>query len=221
VEKTHTIYHVLPAAGKPAAPISEDRRTKKVVDFRETIAEGRPGPDVQREADRLMLAEHAPPGAIVDEDMNIVQVRGHTAPYLELSPGEPTRSLLKMAREGLIAGLGKAFKPPDKERRSQRRLRIEGSGQLTEVAITVIRSRLVLPKPISGPVQDCRANGAGDEHKPSNEGAARLRRELAATKVPASIVGRPTLEELGGERRGAGRQRELKPRRRAESAKKN
>ncbi len=57
-----------------------------------------------------MLAEHAPPGAVIDDEMNIVQVRGRTAPYLELSPGEPTQNLLKLAREGLIAGLGKAIR---------------------------------------------------------------------------------------------------------------
>ena len=79
------------------------------MDRRERIAEGRAGPDVLREADRLVLAEHGPPGAIVDGDMNIVQVRGRTAPYLELSPGEPTQNLLKLAREGLMAGLGKAM----------------------------------------------------------------------------------------------------------------
>jgi two-component system, chemotaxis family, CheB/CheR fusion protein len=48
---------------------------------------------VLREADRLALAEHGPPGVIVDDEMNIVQVRGRTAPYLELSPGEPTQNL--------------------------------------------------------------------------------------------------------------------------------
>jgi two-component system CheB/CheR fusion protein len=191
VEKTHTIYRVLPAASKPAAPISEDRRAKNGVDLRERIAADRVGPDVQREADRLMLAEHAPPGAIVDDDMNIVQVRGHTAPYLELSPGEPSHSLLKMAREGLIAGLGKAFQTARqrKDVAKEDGLRIDGSGQLTEVTITVIPLRgssssqeryfLVL-------FEDAEPNGVpATKHEPSThdkDGTTRLRRELAASR---------------------------------------
>ncbi len=50
------------------------------------------------------------PAPSIDDEMNIVQVRGRTAPYLELSPGEPSQNLLKLAREGLIAGIGKAIR---------------------------------------------------------------------------------------------------------------
>ncbi len=123
--------------------------------------------------------------------MNIVQVRGHTAPYLELSPGEPTHSLLKMAREGLVAGLGKAFQTARQRNAVAKEdgMRIEGSGQLTEVTITVIPLRgsssvkkqyfLVLFK-------DAEPNGGpATKHKPSTHDkdvTARLRRELAATK---------------------------------------
>ena len=208
VEKTHKIYRVRPAAGKPAPPMSEGRRAEGRVDLRERIAEGRAGPDVQREADRLVLAEHGPPGAIVDDDMNIVQVRGHTAPYLELSPGEPTHNLLKMAREGLIAGLGKAIRTARQTNAAAKEdgFRIEGSGQLKEVAIKVIPFRgsssskeryfLVL-------FEDAEPNGGPTaKHKPSthdNAGSARLRRELAATKeYLQSIVDdkATTLEEL-------------------------
>ena len=140
VEKTHKIYCMRPAASTPAPPLSEGRRAEGRVDLRERIAEGRAGPDVQREADRLVLAEHGPPGAIIDDDMNIVQVRGHTAPYLELSPGEPTQNLLKMAREGLIAGLGKAIRTARQTNAAAKEdgFRIEDGGQLKEVTIKVI-----------------------------------------------------------------------------------
>ncbi|MEN6607468.1 MAG: ATP-binding protein, partial [Bryobacteraceae bacterium] len=142
-------------------------------------------------ADRLMLAEHAPPGAIVDEEMNIVQVRGHTAPYLELSPGEPTHSLLKMTREGLVAGLGKAFQTARQRNAvvTEDGMRIEGSGQLTEVTITVIPLRgssSVKKRYFLVLFEDAEPNG-GPSTKPTpsirdKDGTARLRRELAATK---------------------------------------
>jgi two-component system CheB/CheR fusion protein len=208
VQKNHKIYCILPAADKPAPRLSEGRRAEGRLDRRERIAEGRAGPDVLREADRLVLAEHGPPGAIIDDDMNILQVRGRTAPYLELSPGEPTQNLLKLAREGLIAGLGKAIRAARQTNAITHEdgFRIEGSGRLKEVAIKVIPFRglssskerhfLVL-------FEDAGPNGGPRAmRKPATEdngGSARLRRELVATKeYLRSIVedNASTLEQL-------------------------
>jgi two-component system CheB/CheR fusion protein len=206
VEKTHQIYCWRPAASTPAPPPREDRGAEGRVDLRDRIAAGRDGLDVQREADRLVLAEHAPPGAIIDDEMNIVQVRGRTAPYLELSPGEPTRNLLKMAREGLIAGLGKAIRTARQTNAEAKEdgFRIEG-GQLIEVAIKVFpftgssvsqeRYFLVL-------FEDTQRNNGRAAHEPpahDNRESARLRRELAATReYLQSIIDDKanTLEEL-------------------------
>jgi len=208
VEKSHKIYAVRPAASKPTPPPGGDRRAEDRVDLRERIAEGRAGLDLQKEADRLVLAEHGPPGAIIDDDMNIVQVRGHTAPYLELSPGEPTHNLLKLAREGLIAGLGKAIRTAKQTNAIAKEggFRIEDSGQLKEVAIKVIpftvassseeRYFLVL-------FEDAERNGARRAKQKSSAHDAResvrLRHELARTKeYMQSIVDdkATTLEEL-------------------------
>jgi two-component system CheB/CheR fusion protein len=208
VEKAHRIYCMRPAADKPAPRLSEGRRAEGRVDLRQRIAEGRAGPDVLREADRLVLAEHGPPGAIIDDDLNIVQVRGRTAPYLELSPGEPTQNLLKLACEGLIAGLGTAIRTARQTNAISQEsgFRIEGSGRLIEVTIRVIPFRgsssskerhfLVL-------FEDAGPNGGPRAiHKPAiedNSGSAQLRRELVATKeYLRSIVedNATTLEEL-------------------------
>ncbi|MGA2771017.1 MAG: chemotaxis protein CheB [Bryobacteraceae bacterium] len=208
VEKTHKIYCIQPAASPPAPRLSEGRRAEGRVEIRERIAEGRAGPDVLREADRLVLAEHGPPGAVIDDEMNIVQVRGRTAPYLELSPGEPTRNLLKLAREGLIAGLGKAIGAARRTSATAKEdgFRIEDDGQLKDVAIKVTPFRgtstseeryfLVL-------FEDAEPNGsprAIDEPAIEDHvGSARLRRELVATKeYLQSIVedNATTLEEL-------------------------
>ena len=207
VDRTHRIYCMRPAASTPALPLSDGRRTAGRMDLRERIAEGRAGPDVLREADRLVLAEHGPPGAIIDDEMNIVQVRGRTAPYLELSPGEPTQNLLKMACEGLIAGLGKAIRTARRTKVAAKEdgFRIEDDGRLMDVTIKVIpftgssskqRYFLVL-------FEDAEPNGGPKAmHKPAiqdNGGSARLRRELVATKeYLQSIVqdNASTLEEL-------------------------
>ena len=65
--------------------------------------------DVQKAAERMLLAQYAPAGVIVDDALNVVHVRGDTGPYLHLAPGEPTYNLLRMAREGLVVGLRTAF----------------------------------------------------------------------------------------------------------------
>jgi two-component system CheB/CheR fusion protein len=208
VEKTHKIYGTQPASSPPAPRLSEGRRAEGRVDRREGMAGGQAEPDVVREADRLVLAEHGPPGAVIDDEMNIVQVRGRTAPYLELSPGTPTRNLLKLAREGLIAGLGKAIGNARRTNgpANEAGFRIEPDGRLQDVAIQVIpfkgsptsaeRYFLVLfedaaPSRGPRPTQKLAIADHGDSD--------RLRRELIATKeFLQSIVeeNATTLEEL-------------------------
>jgi two-component system, chemotaxis family, CheB/CheR fusion protein len=208
VENTHKIYCMGPAADKPVPRPSERRRVEGRVSLQQRIAEGRAGPDVLREADRLVLAQHGPPGAIIDDDMNIVQVRGRTAPYLELSPGEPTQNILKLAREGLIAGLGKAIQAARQTNAVAREngFRIEDDGGLKDVTITVIsfsaspsskeRYLLVLFEDAAA------AGGPGAIEKPAIRDAvdsSRLYRELVATKEYLQSVvedNAATLEEL-------------------------
>ena len=59
--------------------------------------------DVQREADRVLLARYAPVGVVADETMTVLQFRGRTAPYLEPAPGMASLDLFRMLREGLLA----------------------------------------------------------------------------------------------------------------------
>jgi two-component system CheB/CheR fusion protein len=65
--------------------------------------------DFQKSADAVLLAEYAPPGVVVNEQMDIVQFRGATGAWLEPSPGRPSLNLLKMAREGLAFELRNAL----------------------------------------------------------------------------------------------------------------
>ena len=208
VEKSHKIYRTLPAEDKETPRLSEERRAEGRVGLRRGIADGRVGQEVLREADRQVLAEYGPPGAIIDDDLDIVQIRGRTAPYLELSRGEPTQNLLRLAREGLIAGLGKAIQTARQTNAVAQKdgFRIEEGGQLRDVTIRVIPFRgspssdqryfLVLFEE-AGPKGSPKAI---DEPAIEDNGASgRLRRELEATKdYLQSIVedNATTLEEL-------------------------
>jgi two-component system CheB/CheR fusion protein len=65
--------------------------------------------DVQKEADRILLARYAPVGVVVDESMTVLQFRGRTSAYLEPPPGLATLDLFRMLREGLLAEMRSAM----------------------------------------------------------------------------------------------------------------
>ncbi len=169
----------------PRLPDTKAAEPKAAWSLREGIAEGRTGM-YMREADRLVLAEYAPPGAVIDDAMNIVQVRGRTAPYLELSPGEPNQNLLKMVREGLIAGLGKAIRTARRSnavRQGGTACGSRGSGQFNEVTIKVIPFResssskqryfLILFEDTGAGPKPASTQGATTKHKtPKRDGEA-------------------------------------------------
>jgi two-component system, chemotaxis family, CheB/CheR fusion protein len=191
VENAHQIYRMRSTAGTPSLPLREGGLAENRVAVREKAVDRRTGPEVVREADRLVLAEHGPPGAIIDSGLNIVQVRGRTTLYLELSPGAPTQNLLKLAREGLIAGLGKAIRTARKTNApaKEKGFRVEDSGGLKDVAIKVIPFRggpateepyfLVLFEE-SAPKAAAKARRTPAVLDPG--GSLRLRRELVATR---------------------------------------
>jgi two-component system CheB/CheR fusion protein len=58
--------------------------------------------ELQREADRLLLARYVPPAVLINEHLEILQTRGRTASFLELPSGKASLNLLKMARPGLL-----------------------------------------------------------------------------------------------------------------------
>ena len=65
--------------------------------------------DFQRSADEMVIARYSPPGVVVNEEMEIVQIRGLTGDWLEPSPGKPSLNVLKMVRQGLAFELRNAL----------------------------------------------------------------------------------------------------------------
>ncbi len=64
--------------------------------------------DLQRAADRIVLSRYAPPGLIVDAQLNVLQARGQTAPFVELAHGSVSWSLQRVLREGLATPVREA-----------------------------------------------------------------------------------------------------------------
>ena len=57
--------------------------------------------ELQRAADRIVLARFGPPGLIIDERMNVLQSRGQMSPYMDLTPGAVSWNLLRILRDGV------------------------------------------------------------------------------------------------------------------------
>ncbi|MGH9219123.1 MAG: chemotaxis protein CheB, partial [Vicinamibacterales bacterium] len=92
------------------------------------------------EASRVLLERYAPPGVVVDGDLQIVQFRGQTGPYLEPAPGEASLSLLKMAREGLLYGLRTALHAARKSHKPVRKdgLQVRQGDEWRQVTVDIV-----------------------------------------------------------------------------------
>ncbi len=154
--------------------------------------------DLQREADRLLLVRYAPPSVVVNDGLEIVQIKGHTGPFLELPVGKVSFNLLKMARPGLLYELQNAI---DEARQSgidavRTNVHVDRDGGTTLTTVRVT--------PFSTPAQDRRSflvafeapdsssastsseaafsPLAEDERNLKDKQIAQLKQELAATK---------------------------------------
>jgi len=154
--------------------------------------------DLQREADRLLLARYTPPAVVINEQMEILQTRGRTGAFLELPTGKASLNLLKMARPGLLFELQSAIDEARKNGVEVKRksVRVEINGHAKEITVRVI--------PFKTPVQEqhsflivfepapeiAQGDGVIAPHKPLTEAEqsekdkqiAQLKQELAATK---------------------------------------
>jgi two-component system CheB/CheR fusion protein len=168
----------------------------------------RPALEAQRQADHLMVAQYAPPGVIVDDQLEVVQFRGRTGPFLEPPHGQPQANLLAMAREGLAVELGTLM---EEARATGVAVRKEGVRVRQEGRVATLTLRVV-PLPELQP-------GAGgyylvlfEDATPPAPGAvamepderdletARLRQELAGTRQylqSLTAEQRETNDELG------------------------
>jgi two-component system CheB/CheR fusion protein len=96
--------------------------------------------DLFQEADRYVSKKFAPAGVVVNADWEILQFRGETDPYLKPAAGEASLNLLKMAREGLAAGLHSAVQEALKNNRKVKKggLWLESDGRRREIDVEVV-----------------------------------------------------------------------------------
>ncbi|MFN4271356.1 MAG: chemotaxis protein CheB [Aliihoeflea sp.] len=89
-------------------------------------------------ARRALLERFAPASVLIDQKGRILYFHGTTRDYLENPPGEPTRDLLTMARDGLAARLRVAIREASSENRSvtvNARIRDGSNGRSVEMTV--------------------------------------------------------------------------------------
>ncbi len=69
-----------------------------------------PSVRVTETARRVLLDRYAPASVMVDQKGRVIYFHGETSDYLKQPSGEPTRDLLAMARDGLLAKLREAMR---------------------------------------------------------------------------------------------------------------
>jgi two-component system CheB/CheR fusion protein len=161
--------------------------------------------ELQREADRLLLARYVPPAVLINEHLEILQTRGRTASFLELPSGKASLNLLKMARPGLLFELQGAIDEARKQgfEAIRRRVRVDDEKMKT-VTIRVVpfkvptqtqHSFLIVfesdlpsedgasPSGLAqAPATQIVDQAHADEHSVLGKQIVQLRQELAATR---------------------------------------
>lgn len=67
-----------------------------------------PEMELQRGADRMILARYAPAGLVIDDRMNVLQARGDIAPYLDVMPGAVSWNLSRVLRDNVYSQVRQA-----------------------------------------------------------------------------------------------------------------
>jgi two-component system CheB/CheR fusion protein len=164
--------------------------------------------DVQRDVDHVLLARYAPACVLVDENLDVVQFRGRTGPYLEPPSGQPQLNLLRMAREGLAAELPLAIQRAQRTGAPVRQenviVRDRGHDRPIHLEVVPVRGTVDAKRHLLVVFEDVTVPVATSARKTKRrrepDELVHARQELAATKEYLhSIVSQhlATSEELG------------------------
>ncbi len=164
------------------------------------------GMDLQRHAERIVLARYAPAGVIVDRQLRVHEFRGSTSRYLEHAPGIASLNLLQMVRPSLIVDLRTAIHKALKEHAPARKdgvvLKVNGHDvtinlqiipftvpPANEIWLLILFEEFAQPQPPE--VEKRRPSAvqaAKSTRRPHDPEVGRLRTELDATKESLQAI---------------------------------
>ena len=113
---------------------------------------------MRKEVDRILLSKYSPAGVVVDEDLEVIEIRGKASPYLTLPVGKVSFNLMKLIPDtGLFLEVEKLIQQARKsgEPVRQERVPYEHDGSAGSLNVEVVpldasqkRSTLVLFEPV-------------------------------------------------------------------------
>jgi two-component system CheB/CheR fusion protein len=149
--------------------------------------------DLRKQVDRILLSKYSPAGVVVDENLEVLEIRGKASPYLTLPVGKVSFNLLKLIPDtGLFLQVEELIQQVRRtgEPAHHQRVPFEFSGSAGGLNVEVVpldfnptRSTLVLFEPIPGAIrseeqkQDAVPEGDVLDHL-----VAHLRHQLADAK---------------------------------------
>jgi two-component system CheB/CheR fusion protein len=139
-DKRHRVFHKKPNA-VPALALSGEYPSLAHAPPRRVLVPSRDdGRAIQQEAERVVQDRYAPPGVLVDGDLQIVQFRGQTGLFLEPPAGDPSLNVLKMARDGLLYGLRSVLNDVRKANGPVRKngLRVRSNGGWLDIDVEAV-----------------------------------------------------------------------------------
>jgi two-component system, chemotaxis family, CheB/CheR fusion protein len=150
-------------------------------------------------AEKIFLDDYAPTFAVIDEKYRLVYVRGRTGKYLEIASGQPSLSILEMAREGLRTELGSALYRATNEKKKivheRIRVRLDGGFQMVNLTVAPLSGTGIPSGFLIIVFQDLEPAPAEAKSKPATKSRKRvteLEQELSLTRENLQA----TIEEL-------------------------
>ena len=141
LDKTHRLY----SKANVQTPMTFRFPASSYLPYVPEVASQAPMPgkstnDFERIADRIALSKYAPPSVVVNYDMEILQFRGETSPYLQFPSGPPSTNLLKMVRSDLLYTLRMTIHEARVQNRQARHegLAFDLDGKRRKVGIQVV-----------------------------------------------------------------------------------
>ncbi|HWO13939.1 MAG TPA: chemotaxis protein CheB, partial [Polyangiaceae bacterium] len=161
-------------------------------DLTGTVA-SRSAPDWSRDADRVLLSKYSPPGVLVDEGLEVLEIRGQTAPFVALTAGKASLQLLNLLPDtGLFLEVEKLTQEASQTGLSARRdgIPYAAEGRSGEVSVEVIplrsnerRAYLILFERVDSAARDER----GADTSPLGSNAAAASRDLRIAKLTEEL----------------------------------
>ena len=128
--------------------------------------------NAQREADRITVTQFAPPGVLVDAELQVLQFRGPTGAFLEPPIGKASFDVLKMAREGLMLPLRSAINQAKRANKTARKenVRLHRNGNTRTVNLEVIPLKNLRERCFLILFEEAKKESARPEPQPAREG---------------------------------------------------